>query len=231
MDAGGPSTGTRLRSTWMKKYWLAAAGVVAAVAIAAPSAVGASAQTPTATRPAAPAKPAAQAKPATPAKPAAPAPVVAPAKAAVPAPNPVRTVRAGQRVDAGQGYTVWLTRDGKHWSGPDGYENFRSVVDGNIDRSQPGVSHQSEGDATGVFHSGLFYGTRNVGRVELTDSAGRKTVATLLALPGRPDWGVWYASTGPVDGNGGGSHGVSLYDRGGKLLAELPRFDFPAGRG
>ncbi|MFI9111978.1 hypothetical protein [Streptomyces venezuelae] len=224
----------------MKKYWLAAAGVVAAVAIAAPSAVGASAQTPTATRPAAPAKLAAQAKPATPAKPAAPAPAVAPAapapaiapvKAAVPAPNPVRTVRAGQRVDAGQGYTVWLTREGKHWSGPDGYENFRSVVDGNIDRSQPGVSHQSEGDATGVFHSGLFYGTRNVGRVELSDSAGRKTVATLLALPGRPDWGVWYASTGPVDGNGGGSHGVSLYDRGGKLLAELPRFDFPAGRG
>lgn len=44
------------------------------------------------------------------------------------------------------GFTVWSTEDGKHWSGPDGFENFRSVVDGNIDRSWPGaVSHQSEG--------------------------------------------------------------------------------------
>ncbi|MFD3992151.1 hypothetical protein [Streptomyces sp. NPDC058583] len=214
----------------MKKYWLAAAGVVAAVAIAAPSAVGAPTATSTTSTTSSTSTTsttslatgtAARTEPAK----------VTPAKAAVPAPNPVRTVRPGQRVDAGGGFTVWLTRDGKHWTGPDGYENFRSVVDGNIDRSEPGVSHQSEGDATGVFHSGLYYGTRKAGRVELSDTEGHKTVATLIALPGRPDWGVWYAHTGPADGNGGSSLGVTLYDRAGKLLAELPGFDFPAGRG
>ncbi len=51
----------------------------------------------------------------------------------------------GERVDAGQGYTVWLTEEGKHWNGPEEYENFRSAVDGNVDTSEPGVSHQSEG--------------------------------------------------------------------------------------
>ncbi|WP_055603325.1 hypothetical protein [Streptomyces aureus] len=208
----------------MKKYWLAAAGVVAAVAIAAPSAVGA----PTGTSPTSTASTtsvatgtAARTEPAK----------VTPAKAAVPAPNPVRTVRPGERVDAGGGFTVWLTRDGKHWTGPDDYENFRSVVDGNIDRSEPGVSHQSQGDATGTFHSGLYYGTREAGRVELSDTEGHKTVATLIALPGRPDWGVWYAHTGPAGGNGGSGLGVTLYDRAGKPLAELPGFEFPAGRG
>ncbi|MFB8083555.1 MULTISPECIES: hypothetical protein [unclassified Streptomyces] len=217
----------------MKKYWLAAAGVVAAVAVAAPSAVGAPTETSTASTAAAasPGSPDSTASPAAgtavrtePAK-------VTPAKAAAPAAKPVRTVRPGQRVDAGRGFTVWLTRDGKHWTGPDGYENFRSVVDGNIDRSEPGVSHQSEGDATGVFHSGLYYGTRKAGRVELSDDEGHKTVATLIALPGRPDWGVWYAHTGPADGNGGSSLGVTLYDRAGRPLAELPGFDFPADRG
>ncbi|MFJ8661063.1 hypothetical protein [Streptomyces sp. NPDC093795] len=216
----------------MKRYLLAAAALVAAAVIAAPAAVGAS--TETATETAAASQPAAQAPAAAAPAKAAPAPAAAvPAKAApvealAPAPNPVRTVRPGERVEAGKGYTVWLTREGKHWTGPDGYENFRSVVDGNIDRSQPGVSHQSEGDTTGVFHSGLYYGTRHVGRVELTDAEGDTTVATLLALPGRPDWGVWYAHTGPSEGNHGGSTGVALYDRAGKLLAELPGFDFPA---
>ncbi|MFE6713614.1 hypothetical protein [Streptomyces sp. NPDC057695] len=211
----------------MKKYWPAAVGgvaVVAAVAIAAPSAVGA----PTGTRAAAETRTATTA--ATAPQATAKAPAATPAAAPAPAKAPVRTVRPGQRVDAGRGFTVWLTREGKHWTGPDGYENFRSVVDGNIDRSEPGVSHQSEGDATGVFHSGLYYGTRKAGRVELTDAEGHRTVATLVALPGRPDWGVWYAHT-PAAGNGGGSLGVTLYDRAGRLLAELPAFDFPTGRG
>ncbi|CAM5628437.1 hypothetical protein SNARM312S_03516 [Streptomyces narbonensis] len=137
--------------------------------------------------------------------------------------TPVRTVRPGERVDAGQGWTVWLTKKGKYWSGPDGYENFRSVVDGNIDRSQPGVSHQSEGGESGVFHSGLYYGTRAAGRVELTDADGRKTLATLVALPGRSDWGVWYVHIAPTQG---GSPAVALYDRSGKLLADLPAWDF-----
>ncbi|GEB60600.1 hypothetical protein [Streptomyces gardneri] len=145
-----------------------------------------------------------------------------PSKATVPN-TPIRTVRPGERVDAGQGWTVWLTKQGKYWSGPDGYENFRSVVDGNIDRTRPGVSHQSEGGESGVFHSGLYYGTRAAGRVELTDADGRKTLATLVALPGRSDWGVWYVHTAPTQG---GSPAVALYDRSGKLLADLPAWDF-----
>ncbi|MYV65195.1 hypothetical protein GT043_04355, partial [Streptomyces sp. SID2131] len=135
-----------------------------------------------------------------------------------PDPSPVRVVAPGERVDAGQGYTVWLTEEGKHWNGPEEYENFRSAVDGNVDASAPGVSHQSEGGPAGAFHSGLYYGTRTAGRVELTAPGGRTVLATLLELPGRPGWGVWYAHTGP----GVGETAVTLYDRAGKRLADLP---------
>ncbi|MEU1226827.1 hypothetical protein [Streptomyces sp. NPDC005828] len=151
--------------------------------------------------------------------PPAPGPVAAPPTVARPTqtPPPVRVVAAGERVDVGRGITVWLTEDGKHWSGPEG-ENFRSVADGNIDRAEPGVSHQSEGGPKGAFHSGLYYGTRAPGRVELTATGGRPVRATLLELPGHPGWGVWYAYLGP----GGGRATVTLYDRAGTRLAQLP---------
>ncbi|MFF0477978.1 hypothetical protein [Streptomyces sp. NPDC004284] len=195
----------------MKKYLMAAAGVVAAALIAAPSAANASTTTvvkPTTAPAVAPTIAPAAAPAVTSAEKPAPAPTL---------PTRIRTVRSGERVDAGQGYTVWLTEDGKHWSGPDGYENFRSVVDGNIDRSQPGISHQSEGDEAGVFHSGLYYGTRKAGRVELTDAEGHKTVATLVTLPGHPGWGVWYTRTGP----GERPAAVTLYDDEGRRLVGL----------
>ncbi|MFB7860421.1 hypothetical protein [Streptomyces sp. NPDC056069] len=197
----------------MKKYLWAAAVVVAVCTTAAAPAVAApdraavrTASAPssqTASHPAASARPAA-------------VPLLS---AAAKAPSPVRVVASGERVDAGHGWTVWLTEEGKYWSGPEGYENFRSVVDGNVDLSRPGVSHQSEGDPVRVFHSGLYYGTKKVGKVVLTGTDGRKTSATLLELPGRPGWGVWYAHTGP-EGRGGAA--VALYDRKGRLLAELP---------
>ncbi|MFE5654935.1 hypothetical protein ACFQ9H_01845 [Streptomyces sp. NPDC056517] len=137
---------------------------------------------------------------------------------APPDPTPIRVVASGERVNAGKGWKVWLTAEGKHWVGPDGMENARSVTDGNIDVMAPGVSHQSEGNPKGAFHSGLYYGTRSAGRVELKNAEGRKVVATLLELPGRPGWGVWYAHTGP----GMGEVGTALYDRAGELLSELP---------
>ncbi|MFC9594333.1 hypothetical protein ACFTUC_31705 [Streptomyces sp. NPDC056944] len=149
-----------------------------------------------------------------PARVAAPPPAVRTTQA----PDPIRTVRSGERVEAGQGFTVWLTEDGKHWKDPDGLENFRGVSDGNIDRSQPGVTHQSEGGPAGAFHSGLYYGTSAAGRVELTGSGGRTVRATLLELPGRPGWGVWYVRTGP---GGGAITTVTLYDRAGVRLATL----------
>ncbi|MFI8824552.1 hypothetical protein [Streptomyces sp. NPDC053431] len=188
----------------MKNYLLAAAVVVAACATAAAPAVAAPGQTLRATV-------VGDASVRTAAVPA--------SSVAAQAPSPVQVVGSGERVDAGRGWTVWLTEEGKYWSGPDGYENFRSVVDGNVDLSRPGVSHQSEGDAAGVFHSGLYYGTKKAGKVVLTGTDGTKTPATLLELPGRPGWGVWYAHTGP-ENEGGAS--VALYDRNGRLLAELP---------
>ncbi|MFE7586475.1 hypothetical protein ACFU5Y_33490 [Streptomyces gardneri] len=135
-------------------------------------------------------------------------------------PTPVRVVASGERVDAGKGWKIWLTAGGKHWTDPDGMENSRSVTDGNIDTSTPGVSHQASTSPAGGFHSGLYYGTRSVGSVELTGPKGQKTAATLLELPGRPGWGVWYAHTGPK----GSEVSVAVYDRAGKLLTELPGF-------
>ncbi|MFD8009683.1 hypothetical protein [Streptomyces sp. NPDC058955] len=129
-------------------------------------------------------------------------------------PAPVRTVAAGERVAAAPGWTVWLTARGKHWKGGvDGLEQFRSVTDGNLDLRTPGLSHQSEG----TFHSGLYYGTRDAGRVELVDARGRTTPATLLTLPGSPGWGVWYA-VAPDET----AAGARLRDRAGRLLSELP---------
>ncbi|MET8505431.1 hypothetical protein ABZV60_12330 [Streptomyces sp. NPDC004787] len=161
------------------------------------------------------------------------APTTSPTPAA-PLPPPVRVVRPGERVAAGKGWTVWLTAEGKHWTGPDGYANARSVTDGNIALSQPGVSYQREGGREGVLHSGLYYGTRAAGRVELREADGRTVLATLLELPGRPGWGVWYAYTAPsahdlrdpdsvTDPRGGGGLAdVLLYDRAGRLLSRLP---------
>ncbi|WP_137988599.1 hypothetical protein [Streptomyces vilmorinianum] len=141
-----------------------------------------------------------------------------PSAARPPLTTPPRVVSPGEKVNADGGWKLWLTEQGKFWSGPDGYENFRSVVDGNVAVSEPGVSHQSEGDAKGAFRSGLYYGTRTVGRVEVADVDGKKAVAALLELPGAPGWGVWYVRTGPMNGD----PGVTLYDRTGKALAELP---------
>ncbi|MFE1272208.1 hypothetical protein [Streptomyces sp. NPDC058758] len=129
----------------------------------------------------------------------------------------VRTVRQGQRVDAGGGHTLWLTREGKHWTGPDGFEQFRSVVDGNLDLTRPALSHQGEG----TFHSGIYGGPEAPGRVDVTDAEGRVTRATLLQLPGRPGWGVWYAHTAPSDRD----VSVAFRGRDGRLLVELPATD------
>ncbi|MFF9149832.1 hypothetical protein ACF1BN_33835 [Streptomyces sp. NPDC014861] len=229
----------------MKKHLLAAgaavtaavaAAVLAAPAAAAPAAPAAPAGPATAasSAPAAPAGPA----PAAPAVLSAPAPAVvttavvttavsatasatpstAPSTVLSAAPSSaVRTVRSGERVDAGGGHTIWLTRQGKHWTGPDGVEQFRSVVDGNLDLTRPALSHQGEG----TFHSGVHGGPVRPGRVEVTDSEGRVTRATLLQLPGRPGWGVWYAHTAPT----GHDVSVAFYSGKGRLLVELPALD------
>ncbi len=42
-----------------------------------------------------------------------------------------------------------------------------------------------------------------------------------MELPGKPGWGAWYATTPTKAGDG---HAVTLYDRHGRVLAELPGF-------
>ncbi|MGW6536820.1 hypothetical protein ACWGBV_29555 [Streptomyces sp. NPDC055051] len=129
-------------------------------------------------------------------------------------PTPVRTVAAEERVAAAPGWTVWLTARGKYWEGgEDGTRQFRPVDDGNIDLSVPGVSFQGEG----TFRSGLYYGTRDAGRVDLVDAKGRTTTAALLELAGRPGWGVWYAVTPDQS-----PMAVRLHDREDRLLSDLP---------
>ncbi|WP_052744426.1 hypothetical protein [Streptomyces odonnellii] len=139
---------------------------------------------------------------------------------------------------------LWLTADGKHWSTPEG-EQFRSVADGNLDLSTPGVSRQSEPVGDRCLHSGVYYGTRDAARVEVTTATGRVVRAELLELAGSPGWGVWYATTevpsapavfGPegagaragTDGNADTDtpadfiRRVTLYDSAGEVLAILP---------
>ncbi|MHC0434325.1 hypothetical protein ACX6XY_29760 [Streptomyces sp. O3] len=223
----------------MKKYVLTAA--VAAALFAVPATVAyATAEPPAAEPPTAESL----AAPTTAAQPSL-APVAAPASAAsaasaapaaalaaeadAPTADPVRIVEPGERVKAGKGWQLWLTDEGKHWADSTGFEQFRSVVDGNIDRSRPGVSHQSTSDRSGAFHSGVYYGTTDAARVVLTDQDGNETAASLIELPGDSDWGAWYAHTGPTRD---GSHprlSVSLYDSEGELLDELPAHGWLSG--
>ncbi|MEU0720242.1 hypothetical protein ABZ498_24060 [Streptomyces lavendulocolor] len=189
--------------TRMKTY---ATGLCVVAALAASPTV-ASAITAPAPAPAAPAARTVTAAPA----PAAPA-SAAPALPAAKGPSAqVRTVAPGERVHAGHGVRLWLTEEGKHWSTPGGGENFRSVTDGSLDLASPGITHQAEGRARGVFHSGIYYGAKAPARVEIGNTA-----AALLELPGSPGWGVWYATTPSAD------PGVTLYDSAGRVLARLP---------
>ncbi|MGW6740852.1 hypothetical protein ACWGDX_08915 [Streptomyces sp. NPDC055025] len=167
-----------------------------------------------------------------------PAPVLTAPPAPSPAPEPVRVVRPGQRVKAAPGTEVWLTEDGKHWSTPEQPDQFRSVSDGNLDLSAPGISHQAETAGNRYFHSGIYYGTRDAGRVEITTRNGRVVRAELLELAGRPGWGVWYTTTelppagtalGPEGADAGTSadapvdfiRDITVYDSAGAVVTTL----------
>ncbi|MGA5099494.1 hypothetical protein ACPCAC_19295 [Streptomyces lavendulocolor] len=196
--------------TRMKTY---ATGLCVVAALAASPTV-ASAITAPAPAPAAPAARTVTAAPTAPA----PAPA-APARPAAKGPSAqVRTVAPGERVHAGHGVRLWLTEEGKHWSTPGGGENFRSVTDGNLDLTTPGITHQAEGGTKRVFHSGVHYGTEDAARVTLTDETGRTTDAALVELAGEPGWGAWYVTT-PA---GAATHTVTLLDSAGRVLAQLP---------
>ncbi|WP_063766856.1 hypothetical protein [Streptomyces sp. NRRL S-813] len=134
-----------------------------------------------------------------------------------------RVVAPGERVTAAPGFRLWLTAEGKHWTTPTSPEpQFRSVVDGNIDRNTPGVSLQSEITDGRAYLSGLYYGGKGVASgVEIETAAG--TVhGKLIELAGHPGWGVWYATT--EVGSGGPMDFVSqvtVHDTEGGIYAQL----------
>lgn len=145
----------------------------------------------------------------------------APAKK-VPTP---RIVRPGEHVVAAPGFELWLTAEGKHWTDPDMPDDpqFRSVVDGNIDPTQPGVSLQASGYEGRYYLSGLYYGGKGTAsRVEVATSTG-KVRGKLIELAGKPGWGVWYAIADLPPGNNGEDflHNVTVYDTKGCVYSQL----------
>ncbi|WP_431986812.1 hypothetical protein [Streptomyces griseoflavus] len=140
------------------------------------------------------------------------------------APTP-RIVAPGERVTAAPGFQLWLTAEGKHWTTPSmpELEQFRSVVDGNIDRGTPGVSVQSEISDGRAYLSGLYYGGKGTASTVVIETASGTVHGKLLELPGKPGWGAWYATT-DVRPDGGPLTFVSditVRDTKGKVYAQL----------
>ncbi|MEU8980284.1 hypothetical protein ACFVXW_32265 [Streptomyces sp. NPDC058251] len=146
-----------------------------------------------------------------------------------PSPSPsgrVRVVTPGERVQVAPGTKIWLAEDGKHWLEPGAPEaQFRSVTDGNLDLSAPGVGLQESGQQDGTsFLSGIFHGPGKPARVEVRTRAGNLN-GTALTLPGNPGWGVWYAlvkvphSAAPGTTSTSVTRKVTVYDAAGGVLA------------
>ncbi|QFR02784.1 hypothetical protein F9278_24805 [Streptomyces phaeolivaceus] len=156
---------------------------------------------------------------------AAAAAVAAKAAKATKAPT-ARIVAPGEHVVAAPGFELWLTAEGKHWTDPDmpDFPQFRSIVDGNVDPSVPGVTLQGSGFEGHYYLSGLYYGGKGTAsRVEIATSTG-KVHGKLIELAGKPGWGVWYAIADlPSDG---GSEDflrkVTVLDTKGRVYAQLP---------
>ncbi|MFF9034284.1 hypothetical protein ACF090_02300 [Streptomyces sp. NPDC014892] len=146
------------------------------------------------------------------------------AAAARKAPTP-RIVQPGEHVVAAPGFEFWLTEEGKHWMEPDlpDFPQFRSVVDGNIDRSRPGVSLQASAFEGRYYLSGVYYGGKGTAsRVAVRTSTG--TVhGKLLELPGKPGWGVWYAIADLPAADDGEEflRGVTVLDTKGGVYSQL----------
>ncbi|MDG5801559.1 hypothetical protein P9869_02545 [Streptomyces ossamyceticus] len=147
----------------------------------------------------------------------------------------VRVLAPGERVTAEDGSEFWLTREGKHWVTPEPepgatpMEEFRSVVDGNLDTSEPGISLQGSGTAAGGYLvSGLFYGVRTAAaRVEIRAYDGTAINGTVLRLRGDTSWGVWYGRVKVPEETARSLdfedpvHKVTVYDGDDEVIAEM----------
>ncbi|MFI6486939.1 hypothetical protein [Streptomyces sp. NPDC050564] len=137
-----------------------------------------------------------------------------------------RIVAPGEHVKVPGGAEIWLTEEGKYWTTPEDPEpQFRSVVDGNIDLTQPGVSMQSEGVAGHYFLSGLYYGGKGTASRVTVETKSAAVHGKLLELAGRPGWGVWYATAEVPSSDDKGGLGyfekVTVRTTQGKVYAQL----------
>ncbi|MFJ9968857.1 sialidase family protein [Streptomyces avermitilis] len=105
-----------------------------------------------------------------------------------------RVVAPGERVQAAPKVQLWLTKNGKHWSTPQKADQFRSVTDGNLDMSRPGVGLQGEPIGKDYFLSGIYHGKGDAATVKIKTAKGTVT-GTIVRLAGKPGWGAWYATT------------------------------------
>ncbi|MER5469372.1 hypothetical protein ABZX90_13325 [Streptomyces sp. NPDC002935] len=137
----------------------------------------------------------------------------------------LRVVAPGERVRVTTGTELWLTKDGMHWTERGMPAQSLSVVDGHLDMNGPGVSFQlsTRGDGR-TFLSGVFHGTGEPARVEVTSPAGTVHAAA-LTLAGKPGWGAWYAVTtvpaspAPHATPTGDPWRVTVYDLAGRAIA------------
>ncbi|CAL9474009.1 hypothetical protein [Streptomyces sp. enrichment culture] len=159
-----------------------------------------------------------------------PAPATPPAASASPSPAPSvrpapRVVAPGERVTAAPGFRLWLTAEGKHWTTPSlpDLEQFRSVVDGNIDRDTPGVSVQSEISDGRAYLSGLYYGGEGTASTVEIETPSGTVRGKLIELSGDPGWGVWYATAdvAPDAGPLGSTPDVTVRTTEGGVYARL----------
>ncbi|MGW8358918.1 hypothetical protein [Streptomyces wedmorensis] len=152
--------------------------------------------------------------------------VSSPTAAKVSSSASAKVVAPGERVEAAPGVQLWLTKDGKHWSTPEMANQFRSVTDGNLDMSQPGVSIQSEPVGGIDFMSGIYHGTGDAATVKIETANGPLT-GTIVRLAGKPGWGAWYATsplpnkTVPKDKQTDFVHSVTVYDAVGHTIAQM----------
>ncbi|MFJ9968855.1 sialidase family protein [Streptomyces avermitilis] len=124
----------------------------------------------------------------------APASAAADVQVAAAKASSVRVVAPGERVQAAPKVQLWLTKDGKHWSSPQEADQFRSVTDGNLDMSRPGVGLQGEPIGKDYFLSGIYHGKGDAATVKIKTAKGTVT-GTIVRLAGKPGWGAWYATT------------------------------------
>ncbi|MFF8512833.1 hypothetical protein ACF064_32650 [Streptomyces sp. NPDC015492] len=137
-----------------------------------------------------------------------------------------RVVAPGERVQAAPKVQLWLTKDGKHWSTPTQADQFRSITDGNLDMSRPGVSLQSEPVDGTYLLSGVYHGKGDATTVRVVTDKGTVN-GHIVTLAGNPGWGAWYA-TSPLPTGTKSTHGkddfvksVTALDAAGRTIAAL----------